>query len=87
MATTPAYLKNTLRSLRVRLGLSQKEAAKLLNVSDATLRLWEEDSARISQEKVWEIERVYYTKQDNIFFGPESAFSEILQQQAIPGRN
>ncbi|MDH6373582.1 transcriptional regulator [Paenibacillus sp. VTT E-133280] len=87
MNATPAYLKNTLRSLRVRLGLSQKDAAKMLGISDATLRIWEEDSTKISQKKVWEIERIYYTKQDFIFFGPESAFSEILQRQAVLDKN
>ena len=40
----PVYLKHTLRDLRVRKGLSQSDAAKMMGVTELTLRRWEKAS-------------------------------------------
>lgn len=71
--------KDTLRSLRIKFGYTQDEAAGLLAVSTHTLRAWEQNSDNLPYQKIKRIEEVYRTSQDNIFFGSESAFSEILR--------
>jgi transcriptional regulator with XRE-family HTH domain len=71
---------NTLRSLRTKLGYSQNEAALMLGISVKTLQGWEKNAERIPYEKIKLIERVYKTPQNYIFFGKESAFSEILKK-------
>lgn len=81
MDTIPLYLKNTLRSLRIKYGYNQKEAAELLGISERTLGNWEKNSESISYNKIKKIEEVYSTPQDYIFFGSESAFSEILRNK------
>lgn len=73
------FTRDTLRSLRVKFGYTQEEAAKLLEVSPMTLRSWEKNSENLPYSKIKKIEEVYSTKQDHIFFGSESAFSEILR--------
>ncbi|WP_040932027.1 helix-turn-helix domain-containing protein [Paenibacillus larvae] len=83
MSTIPLYQINTLRSLRTKYGYTQKEAAKLLGISEGTLRVWEKNSEGITYSKIKKIEEVYGTPQDYIFFGKESAFSEILEQKYI----
>jgi transcriptional regulator with XRE-family HTH domain len=80
---TPAYLRNTIRSLRIKLGYTQQEAAELIGISPVTLRVWEKDSSNIPFKKIKKIEEVYHTPQDYIFFGSESAFSEMMKCQNI----
>ncbi|BFH15656.1 helix-turn-helix domain-containing protein [Paenibacillus melissococcoides] len=83
MSAIPERMKDTLRSLRIKFGYSQEEAAALLNISKRTLQLWEKDSGNISYSKVEMIEHVYRTPRDHIFFGKESAFSEIMKRLVI----
>lgn len=71
--------KDTLRSLRIKFGYTQDEAADLIEVSTSTLRTWEQNAENLPYQKIKRIEEVYRTNQDNIFFGSESAFSEILR--------
>ncbi|UPK45738.1 helix-turn-helix domain-containing protein [Paenibacillus pabuli] len=83
MKAIPVYLKNTLRSLRVKNGYSQKEAAMLLGISDATLRNWERNAEVVPMPKIPKVAEVYHTPQEYIFFGRESAFSEVLKKRRI----
>jgi len=75
----PIDRKDTLRSLRVKLGLTQKQAAKLLGVGESTLRSWEKDSSNISYSNIKKIEEVYGVDSQYIFFGKESTFSELVR--------
>ena len=80
------YLKNTLRSLRVKFGYTQEEAAHLLGVSVPTLRAWEVNSGGVSYRKILKIEEVYNISQDYIFFGNDISFSEHLRKSALKRR-
>jgi len=80
------HLKNTLRSLRVKFGYTQGEAALLLGVSVPTLRAWECNSGGVPYRKILKIEEVYNTSQDYIFFGNEVSFSELIRKPTIKRR-
>lgn len=79
MSDIPFNLKNTLRSLRVKFGYTQEEAAKLIGVSVPTLRCWEQDSGKMPYQVIKKVETVYKTPQDFIFFGNEVSFSEQIK--------
>ncbi|MEK4113259.1 helix-turn-helix transcriptional regulator [Paenibacillus sp. FSL M7-1414] len=83
MADVPLNLKNTLRSLRVKLGYTQAEAANLLGITPPTLRSWEKDSTAIKWTNVERIESVYHTPRDYIFFGEEVSFSERAKKTYV----
>lgn len=85
MQDVPLNLKNTLRSLRVKLGYTQAEAAELLEITTPTLRSWEKDSTTIKWTNVERIESVYRTPRDYIFFGREVSFSEQIKKNRILG--
>ena len=78
----PMYLKQTLKSLRVRADLTQDEASVLLGISVSKLRRWEDDSSNLSYKDIELIERRYSIPQDYIFFGDNHAFSEKIKQEA-----
>lgn len=78
----PTYLKHTIKALRVRSGLSQKEASALLGISQPTLRSWEKDSSKLEYNQIKMIEQRYSIPQDYIFFGTDNAFSEKIKQEA-----
>ena len=75
--------KETLRSLRIKFGYTQNEAANMLKVSSTTLRSWEKNSENLPYQKIKRLEEIYRTSQDHIFFGSESAFSGILKKGGI----
>ena len=77
----PVYLKHTLRDLRVRMGLPQSDAAKMMGVTEPTLRRWEKDSSDLTMQQIWKISRIYSIPQDYIFFGSDNAFSEKLNKK------
>jgi transcriptional regulator with XRE-family HTH domain len=81
VADVPVFMKNTLRSLRTKLGYSQKAAAKLLDISVTTLRSWERDSSKITYADIKRIENIYNISSDYIFFGKELAISELLRKK------
>lgn len=81
MGDIPLILKNTLRSLRVKFGYTQEEAAKLIGVSAPTLRCWEQNSEKVPYQTIKKIEKVYNTPQDYIFFGDEDSFSELIKRE------
>ena len=61
------YPKITLAAARVNAGLTQKEAAKLLNLTPATLQNYESGKTTPSWETVRKIEAVYKFPLDFIF--------------------
>lgn len=78
--TVSIELKYTLKSLRARMSMSQKEAAERLGVSDKTLQSWEKDSSDLSLKQIEKIESVYCVPKDYIFFGTDHAFSEKISR-------
>lgn len=61
-------LKITLAAARVNAGLTQKQAAKNLNVSNKTLNNWENGRAIPKANKIDEICALYRIAYDNIIF-------------------
>lgn len=61
-------IKISLKAARVNAGLSQKEAARLLNVSNKTLSNWENGDTFPSAEKIDVLCKLYGVSYDNIIF-------------------
>ncbi|BBD20148.1 transcriptional repressor [Lactobacillus phage T25] len=76
----PVYLKHTIRDLRVRKGLSQSDAAKMMGVTEPTLRKWEKDSSNLKMQQIWKISKMYSIPQDYIFFGSNNDFIKMLDE-------
>lgn len=64
-------LKITIKAARVNVGLSQKEAAEKLNVSNKTLCAWEKGNAFPNVQQVNEICALYNVPYDNLIFFTE----------------
>ena len=58
----------SLRALRVNMGLVQKEAAKLIDVSNKTLMNWEKGNTYPNQKQIEKICEVYGVPYDFIDF-------------------
>ena len=70
-------VKLTLEAWRVNAGLTQKEASKLLKVSNTTLCNWETGKSHPSSRKIDLICKVYGCHYDNInFFTQQFALRE-----------
>lgn len=80
MADIDINLKNSLRSLRTKLGYTQEESAKLLGISAVTLRGWETESGNIKIDFIKKIEELYNTRQEYIYFGNEAEFARLLRR-------
>jgi len=74
------YLKHTIRDLRVRKGISQSDAAKMMGVTDPTLRRWEKDSSNLKMQQIWKISKMYSIPQEYIFFGSNDDFIKMLDE-------
>ncbi|CAM3746339.1 helix-turn-helix transcriptional regulator [Cohnella lubricantis] len=81
VAELPIDRYDTLRSVRVKLGMSQQEAAEQIGIAEGTLRSWERDSSKIGFDYIQKIERVYGVEHRFIFFGKESTFSELMRKK------
>ncbi|MBC1615362.1 helix-turn-helix transcriptional regulator [Listeria booriae] len=77
----PAYAKQTLKSLRVRSGYSQSEAAESLGITAITLRKLEKDSSDITYDMMNKTSQLYVCPIDYIFFGNNTAFSVMLEKE------
>lgn len=77
----PTYRLDTLRTLRIKSGFTQKEASKRLDVCEATLRSWEKDSSNIGYRDIQKVEQIYGIDKEYIFFGNESTFSELFKRK------
>lgn len=60
----------TLKAARVNKGLTQLEAAKLLNVSKDTVGNWERGKSYPNMKNIKEIEKVYGVSYDDLIFLP-----------------
>lgn len=65
----------TLKAARVNANLSQKEAAKTLNVAPSTLRNWESGKTFPRQDQIVAMCELYNVAFDNIFFANKLAIS------------
>ena len=63
----------TLKAARVNANLSQKEAAKRLEIAPSTLRNWESGKTFPKHNQVIAICALYGVHVDNIFFGSKFA--------------
>ncbi len=79
----PVFLKFTLKSLRIRSGLSQEKAAEKLGISRDTLRRWERDSGNLDIKSIDNLCRLYKVPRDYIFFGRDTALSVILKKEEV----
>ena len=66
-------VKLTLEAWRVNAGLTQKEASKLLKVSNVTLCNWENGKSFPSPKKIDLICKIYGCQYDNINFLPNNS--------------
>ena len=78
MKTIPP--KITLRAARVNAGLPQKEAAKQLGISQATLQNYENGATVPSWDVVEQIETLYNYPANFIFFGSNSRLKRELNR-------
>lgn len=62
----------TLKAARVNCGLNQKEAAKLIGVSRATIMSWEKYHSFPNVIHLHAIEQAYNVKYDDIIFLPDN---------------
>ena len=66
--------KLSLKAARVNKGLTQKEAANLLNVSNKTLCMWEKNASLPKADKIDAICELYGVQYDDvIFFSKDNA--------------
>ena len=65
--------KITLKAARVNAGLTQKEAAKKINVSNKTLCNWESGASMPKVDKIDAICDLYGIAYDNIIFLPSNS--------------
>lgn len=78
----PTYLKMTLESLRIRMGLKQDEVAEKLGVSAQTIRKWEHNPKSIPFEVVEKFSELYCIPIQYIFFDTSIAFSyEVVKER------
>lgn len=63
--------KISLKAARVNTGLSQKEAAALLEISNKTLSNWEKGETFPSAEKIERLCALYKVSYDDIIFLPK----------------
>lgn len=63
--------KMTLKAARVNIGLSQKEAGKLLGVSEDVVSNWERGISFPDVIQLGKIESVYKVSYDNLIFLPK----------------
>ena len=66
-------VKLTLEAWRVNAGLTQKEASKLLEISNTTLCNWETGKSHPSSKKIDLICEIYGCHYDNINFLPNNS--------------
>lgn len=76
-------LKISLKAARVNAGLSQKDVANELKVSNKTLTNWENGKSFPDAEKIEALCKLYGLSYDNINFLPINSLKENLHQVTI----
>lgn len=74
-------MKLSVRAARVNIGLTQADAAKGLGINTDTLSRYEKNSSKIGRDIIKKMEELYFVDADHIFFGNESEFYRIRQNQ------
>lgn len=80
MNAVPTKLKMTLPALRVRMNMTQDEAAKKLGITRDTLRRWEKDPSKVPFGYMEKFSDLYYIPLDYIFFDTNIAFSDKVKE-------
>ena len=65
----------TLRTLRERKNLTQKDVAQMIGVTPNTLRDWEKDSSKLKDYYTKKFMKIYDVEYDDIFLGKEHRIS------------
>lgn len=60
-------LKNNLQAYRVKKGLSQQEAADILQISLSTMKNWEKNPQKMTFEKLLVLANLYQVKVSDFF--------------------
>lgn len=81
MSCVPTYLKMTLESLRVRMNMTQEQAASALGITKETLRRWEKEPSKVPIGHMQKLADLYYIPIDHIFFDSHIAFSDKIKQK------
>lgn len=68
-------MAETLRTLRERAGLTQKEVAELIGVTPNSINSWEKDSTYMKDKYTKKFMEVYKVDYDDIFLGKEHRIS------------
>ena len=74
-------MKQSIRSARTNIGLTQTEASKYLSINPDTLSKYERNSCKIPRDLILKMERLYFVDSNHIFFGDESEFYRIRQNK------
>lgn len=70
----------TLKQLRTSVDLSQKELAKIIEVSDRTIQNMEKDSSNIRDSLLSKYMKAFNVKYDDIFLGDEYEIFEFEER-------
>ena len=71
-------LKITLKAARINVGLSQKEAAKILKVSNKTLHSWESGETSPGPKHIDAICELYQVSYNDLNFSPNNSLKVNL---------
>lgn len=69
----------TLKSLRVRIGMTQQAVAEKLGVDRQTIGRWEKDSGSMPVRFMYSFSELYKYPMDRIFFGNSIALSDKIK--------
>ncbi|HSH24460.1 MAG TPA: helix-turn-helix transcriptional regulator [Massilibacterium sp.] len=83
MNNPPLKRKDTMRSLRVKFGYTQKDLSSYLGVSRERYLKLERDSSDITLNLIKGLEELYGVEMNYIFFGPESTFREQIKKENV----
>lgn len=70
-------MQYTIRELRARYHLRQRDVAKLVGVSEQTIRAWERRPWIIKVQKLQELADLFKVKIDDIFVGEDAELYEV----------
>lgn len=83
MQNDSTIFKMPIKSLRIRMNLTQDSAAKKLGVAIPTLRKWEDDTSGMPIHFMIKIAEIYKYPIDFIFFGKHINLIDILEEETI----
>lgn len=69
----------TLKSLRVRIGMTQQDVAEKLGVDRQTIGRWEKDSGPMPVKFMYSFSELYKYPMDRIFLGTNNSFSQKIK--------